>query len=290
MVIAPHALSRPAFLPGDDRSLAILFWFYSAPDLCVNRAQLLRASNPAVPIYGLFGGDPSERARFEGALGAWLDDFWAYPGEREAGWKWRHGDLLIADWFTQRGGAFPWDSVVVVQWDTLVFEPIESLLAGVGKDELFLSGLRPISEVESWWHWVRGAERREYEDFLEFVRARYHYRAEPLCCLFIVACLTRSFLRRYASVEERERGFLEYRLPTYAQLFGATFANASRLGPWWAADPVTADAPGRSRVLNAGMELVSLETILGELRRPGGARLFHPFRKVFPLELMPVRD
>src|SRR5439155_7144787 len=99
-----------------------------------------------------------------------------------------------------------------------------------------------------------------------------------------------SFLRRYVSVEERERGFLEYRLPTYAQLFGATFANASRLGPWWAADPVTADAPGRSRVLNAGMELVSLETILGELRRPGGARLFHPFRKVFPLELMPVRD
>jgi hypothetical protein len=271
----------------EERRLAILFWFYSEPDICVNRAQLLRTSNPGVPVYGLFGGEPTERARFERALGRRLDDFWAYPEGHDARWKWRHGDLLIADWFVQRGITLPWDSVVVAQWDTLVFEPIERLFANIGRDDLFLPGLRPVSEVDRWWHWVRGDERREYERFLEFVRTRYGYAHEPLCCLFIVPCLPRSFLERYTSIQERERGFLEYRLPVYAQVFGTPFGDPGRLGPWWAADPQTGDAAPQSRVLNAGMEMVSLETILEELRRPDGARLFHPFREVFPLGLVP---
>jgi hypothetical protein len=177
-----------------------------------------------------------------------------------------------------------------VQWDTLVFESIETLFADVCRDELFLSGLRPISDVQSWWHWVRGDERRVYEDFLAFVRTRYRYASDPRCCLFVVSCLPRSFLERYAAVEERELGFLEYRLPVYAQVFGTNFATSRPLGPWWAADPETADAPARSRVLNAGMQPVRLETILDELGRPDGARLFHPFREVFPRELVPAID
>src|SRR5262249_10301124 len=155
----------------------------------------------------LYGGESQDRRQFERALAGWLDDFWAYPADEDRRWKWRNGDLVIADWFSARGAELAWETVVVVQWDMLLLGPLDNVLAGLRQDELLLSGLRPVSEVERWWFWVRGKERREYRRFLEHVGGRYGYAGTPHCGLFVVVCLPRAFLERYASIDERELGF-----------------------------------------------------------------------------------
>jgi hypothetical protein len=170
----------------------------------------------------------------------------------------------------------------------LIFAAVDQLFSHVVKDQILLSGLRPISEVEEWWYWVRGAEQDEYRRFVAHVRERYNFAAPPLCFLFVVACLPRIFLKQYTAIDRRDLGFLEYRMPIYAQIFRTTFCAAGSFRPWWAADPATSNIPQRERVLNPGMELVETKTILSELRRPDGARLFHPFREVFPVDLGPV--
>jgi hypothetical protein len=267
--------------------LAALFWFYGDVDLCVNRARLLRRYNPSAPIFGLFGGDSRDRLQFERALGSWLDDFWAHPTDNDSRWKWRNGDLVIADWFSGRGTELDWETIVVAQWDMLLLAPLDKLFAGLDRDELLLSGLRPVSEVERWWFWVRGKERREYRRFLKHVNERYGYAGTPLCGIFVVVCLPRTFLERYASIDDRELGFLEYRVPIYAQIFDIEFAQVTRFRAWWASEPATRKAPERERLINAGMYEFSRESVLEELRRPGGTPLFHPYRQVFPLELAP---
>jgi hypothetical protein len=273
--------------PARKVDLAILFWFYADVELCVNRTRLLRQYNPDLRIYGLFGGAAEDRVSFEQALAPWLDDFWAYPDERDPQWKWRNGDLVVAEWFAQRGAGLTWETVALIQWDMLVLAPLSDLFAGLEQDQLLLSGLRPIGEVNRWWYWVRGKRRREYRRFLKHVRTSYGYEGTPMCCLFVVACLPRSFLERYAYVEERELGFLEYRIPIYGHIFGIDFSDANRFHTWWASDPTTRNAPERERLINAGMYEISREAVLGELRQRDGTRLFHPFREVFPVEVAP---
>jgi hypothetical protein len=107
---------------------------------------------------------------------------------------------------------------------------------------------------------------------------RDYGHSEPLwCCLFIVICLPRAFLQRYAAAGPPDEGFLEYKMPTLARLWGTPIRTDLGFDPWWAADPSTRDAPLRVRVLNAVGEEISPETVASELARIDGARIFHPF-------------
>jgi hypothetical protein len=264
--------------------LAVLFWFYADFELCRERLALLRAFNPETPIYGLYGGPLEQAAEARGAVGDQLDDFYAFPEPRTPQWKWLHGDRLVAAWARDRGGELAWDTVVLVQWDMLVLAPLEQLFGGLGSGEAVFSGLRPAAEIASWWGWLKGEDpdkRAEAEAFRELLHGEYGYDGELWCCLFIVIALPRALLQRYAAAGPPEPGFLEYKLPTLARVFG-TPATDGGFRPWWGADPATRDAPPPARVLNAVGEEVALATILGELARAAGARVFHPYRGRFP--------
>lgn len=147
------------------------------------------------------------------------------------------GDLLLTHWYRERGKDLDWDTVLIVQWDMLMFGAVEQLFSMLQKNQILLSGLRPIAEVEHEWSWVSPKvpdRRQQYLEFLEHIRQTYHYNQDPLGCLFIVVCLPRIFLDRYSSIEQPEREFLEYRIPMYAQVFGIPFAKLTRftLGGW----------------------------------------------------------
>ena len=101
-------------------NIAVVFWFYKEPEICINRLKLIKKYNPKIKIFGLFGGNQNEESLYNEKLGGYLDDFYTHPSA-DSDWKWIHGDLMLLDWYKDRGQKLKWDSVVIVQWDMLVF-------------------------------------------------------------------------------------------------------------------------------------------------------------------------
>jgi hypothetical protein len=265
--------------------LGILFWFYKDAVVCRNRLRLLRRRNPGVPIYGLYGGPVADAAAFASDLGPLLDDFWAYPGPEDPEWKYRNGDLVISAWFADRGRDLAWDSVFVAQWDMVAVTSVADLVGPIGADEMLLSGLRPVREVEAWWHWMRGHHRDEFEQFMAKVQAEYGEVADPLCCQFIGVVAPRSFLERYCEIAPPELGFLEYKVPVYAQVLGTPLVADTCFRPWWAEEPATSHVPRTERLVHAWPTSVRLPVMYREVMRPHGRRVFHPYHGIFPHDL-----
>ena len=271
--------------------LAIVFWFYRDVAVCTNRVRLLRRRNPDVPVFGLYGGPLGEFEVFRSAVGSMVDDLWAFPEDREPAWKWRNGDLVLTRWFVDRGASLGWESIFVAQWDMVVGAPLSRVLPPMAGGDMLLSGLRPVSEVETWWRWTRWSEtQEEYQSFVAHVERHFGQVPEPLCCQFLGAVLPRSFLERYSQVEEPELGFLEYKLPIYAQAFGIHLLPDTCFRPFWAEEP-RSSAPRRSeQLLHAWPTPLRLPVIVAHMRRPGGARIFHPYHGIYPHDLRSLRE
>jgi hypothetical protein len=278
--------------------LAILFWFYKEPDVCQNRLEILRQHNPLTPIYGLYGGDLAEADHYCSVLSPYLDDFYAFAEAKDSYWKWIQGDLMINQWFRDRGYKLEWDTIIIVQWDMLVFGAVEQLFATLAPNQILLSGLRPIGEVEQDWQWTSPkipALRERYLEFCEYIHKTYDYKQNPLGCLFIVVGFPRTFLEHYSRVAEPELGFLEYRIPMYAQIFGTPFCENHPYDAWWVdVDPVFWVKHPVQRLwnsihqklnpnpLNPAKREISLMAISRHLAKKAGARIFHPYEQIFP--------
>lgn len=255
--------------------LAILFWFYRHPELCRERLEELRRFNPGVPIYGLYGGNPANAAAYEAALGPLLDDWWAYHEPHAERWKWRHGDMMIAAWFRDRGRHLDWDSVFVAQWDMAVFESVRRLVGSLKPDELLLSGLRPAAEVEGWWCWTA---EPDYPRFMQHMREAEGYDGPALCCQFVGVCLPRSFLARFAGRAEPELGFLEYTIPTLAAAWGHGFCREHRLEVLWPRQGGRLANVLRTFSASGHVQVPDF-VVAANLRLPNGRRIFHPVRR-----------
>lgn len=261
--------------------LSALFWFYKDVDVCRNRLQILRRYNPEVSIFGLFGGDASQADLFKSQLQNYLDDFFVFSDEKSAKWKWFNGDLIIADWYHQRGQFLSWDTIVVVQWDMLVFGRLSDIFAELGEGETLLSSIRTVEEVSAWWCWVNSSQPR-YPEFVKRLRTEFNYSGALLCCQFVVVCFPRRFLERYAALRP-EDGFIEYRVPTFAQAFGIPFCESKRFDCWWSDDPATKNISERDKILTAAPVKIPLSRIFIHLSRRNGSRIFHPFDRMFPI-------
>jgi hypothetical protein len=264
--------------------VGILFWFYCDLPVCRNRIEILRRENPGLPVFGLYGGDLQHAAQFEEALGPLLDDFWAFDRAESSKWKWLNGDLMIAAWYEARGRELEWDHVFVAQWDLLVLQPLERLLPPLEPDQLLLSAVLPVSAVEPAWVWSRGGHEAEYRRFLTEITRQFG-SVEPLSCVFVIACLPRRLLDAYAALEDPEIGFVEYRLPTLASAVGLRLVEDDRFAAWRPADSGASAPTRRQRFLNGSRRAVRLPTVLTELTRADGARMFHPYHGLFPMSL-----
>ncbi len=271
--------------PGADSNpmnLAILFWFYKDAPLCRNHLEFYRKKNPGILIYGLFSGEPDEVTDFETQLGPLLDDFYAFDQPRTDYWRWANGDLVIADWFRSRGKDLPWDSIFVAAWDVLVLAPVSEVFAALPPDHILLSNPRPVHEVESWWLWVK-KKRPLFEAFMSEVGRRHGPDVSPWCCQFIVVCLPRLFLERFAEADPPEDGFVEYRVPTYASILKVPFHTENRFDTVWPGEPdPEARLRSQARFLNPGIGEIPFRTIAKEGLRSSGQRIFHPVERTWP--------
>ena len=257
----------------------VLFWFYKDFETCESRLRSLRRLNKSVRVYGLYGGPLSKADEARKRLAEWLDDFYAFPEDSEAKWKWKNGDKVLATWYRDRGHQLDWETIFVLQWDMLLLAPMETLFRNLRPGEILLSGHRPLTEIEAWWPWAnpRNVEKRkDLESFRTLLADKFDYHGDLLACLFIVACLPRVFLEHYAAAGPPECGFLEYKVPTMARVFGIPECLDHSFHPWWAANPATKRVPAAQRTLNAVGQEVSLSVILREAARSTGQKVFHP--------------
>ena len=256
---------------------------------------MIRKNNPSISIFVLFGGAGGQSQVFAEALHGLYDDFWVFDGEPPAAahdtldgafrggneWKWYYGDLLLLEWYKKRGTALVWDTVFVVQWDMLVYGRIDGMFPGLKKDQTLFSGLRPVSEVEQAWDWTSPLKpnfRKSYLEFLEYTKTQFGRTTPPMCCLAIVMALPRIFFERFAAVPHPEIGFIEYKLPTYADLFQIETCRPSNLDVWW--DDL--EPHSWRGTLHAGPIEIEPLTMVLERMRPRGKRIFHPYLKSLP--------
>jgi hypothetical protein len=280
----------------ENMRLAVLFWCYKEPEICRQRLRFLRRYNAGLRVYVLFGGEPDHAPEFENALHGLYDDFWVYDADRTPGelpdavhepvggksWKWYHGDLLLLEWYLRRGESLEWDTVFVMQWDMLVFAPLQHILPGLRSNEIYFSGLRPVSEVEDQWTWTSAERhpqfRAEYLSFIKHLESHFGYTAPPLCCMAIILAMPRVFFEKFAGVPQPALGFIEYKLPTYAELFGIPFHKSIDHEVWWDDHEPYSWTHALSAI---PVEIKPITIALGRLL-PGGKKIFHPYLRLLP--------
>lgn len=265
---------------------AILFWFYKDIDICINRLELLKKYNPQTPIHGLFGGKTNEIELFNTRLHKQLDSFTACYTEKEPEWKWKYGDLLIANWYEKAGQYFDWDRIVIAQWDMLILTDITNLIDEINPNELYLSGIRPVYEVKGWWNWVK-RDKSEYDEFLNMVYDDFGKGFEPMCCQFIFVCMPKDFLEKYYKLN-LEKGFIEYRLPTLASALGFKFGECATLSCYWPNEPEQNAKNSDNISITAQTIPIGLKYILKQLLSSKGDRVFHPYYRLFPNKMSSI--
>jgi len=259
----------------------VLFWFYKNFHVCEERLRRLRNFDEDIRVYALYGGPLSEAEKAESILGQWVDDFYVYHHDRGTRWKWKHGDQMIAAWYLERGYQLKWETMFIMQWDMLVLAPLQDLFSMLQPGQILLSGFRPLKEIELWWPWAN-PENIDLLGFKELLLSEFGYDGQLFACLFIVVCFPRIFVEKYIEAPHPEIGFLEYRIPTMAEVFGIDVCRNHPFNPWWAANPATRRAPRRQKILNAVGQEVLRSMVLKEISERDGNRLFHPFFKTFP--------
>lgn len=257
--------------------LAVLFWFYKEPEICEDRLKLIKKHNPNIKIFGLYGGNKKDSAKYKKKLGKYLDNFYTSTySSKPRRWKWIHGDLMILEWYIKKGKNLKWDSVAVVQWDMLVLGPIKQQFPGMKKGELFLSGMRTLDKnIEKKWSWTKAKhpkDQAKYLAFTKYIKDKYNYTSRPLCCLFILEIFPRDFFKKWQLLPSKELGMLEYSVPTHAKILKQPIYQRN-LGVWWfnkkAYDGLTP--------LNARGIEIKKSYIEEELKKKNGFRIFHPY-------------
>jgi hypothetical protein len=150
--------------------------------------------------------------------------------------------------------------------------------------QIFLSGLRKIDkEVYDNWDWTKTwtkksktGRRKNFQDFVDYIKNNYKFKGLPPCCLFIFEIFPRIFFKKYSAVKNNELGMLEYKIPAYAKIFKISFFRKDLKVFWNLFSENT-----KNFALNAVPRGVSKDYIKKELKNKKGLRLFHPYFKLW---------
>lgn len=274
--------------------IAILFWFYKEVDVCKNRLEIIKKYNPDCKVFGLYGGNEQDADLFKNQLDKYLDDFYTSseknPNPKKSSFlKWINGDLELLEWYEERGKILEWDSIFIYQWDLLVFDNINNIFQGITKDQIYLPHYDLINkEVETKWYWTSENDfrhtsntaptkpymRNMFLDFKDLVSKKYDFNKIIPRCIFTTGILTKTFFDKYSKIpkDDIKIGFLEYKIPTYAQIFQLDLYKID-LGE------STNNGP-----INASELEIPKEYIINQLSKSHGYKIFHPYYQAFDKE------
>jgi len=241
----------------------------------MNRIRNLRAFNPEVEIYGLFGGESRQWAEARHLLAGQLVDLYNLR-DRESLWKWQNTDLAVREWYCDVGHRVDFDVVHVLQWDLLIFDSLENAYRDVPFRAVALSGITTVDAIASRWHWTSNEPHKtQLTQLKEFAREHFADQQPLQACLGPGYCLPREFLSRYAAANVPTLGHDELRLPLFARLLGFQTVDTGFYRRWF--------DEAEEMVFNANGDEIQDSVIERELGRVDGRRVFHPYRRVFEL-------
>lgn len=257
----------------------IVFRFHAHPAICENRLRCLRRFNPDVKIYGLFGGPEEEYGRFQRRLRPFLEHCYCIK-DKTVRWKWKNGDLALRMWFAALGNSLSFDMLHVVEWDLLLMESLHGIYKDVPRDAIGLTAIVPLQEVASRWIWTAEEPHKgELKNLLAWVHDRFGYSQQPYGAQGPGICLPRRFLEAYSRIEVPELCNDEVRIPLFGQILGFKLHDTRFCTDWF-----SRHAGQTFHCQTQVFPEVKLSTIIKELAKPTGARVFHPFRRMVILQ------
>lgn len=249
----------------------VLFWFYKEIPLCLERIQHFKKLNPGVTIYGLYGGDVKSTDKLKD-INEELDHLYIYEKECTAHWKWMNGDQMLVDWYRCIGFKLNWKNVFILQWDLVMYQPLDFYIGEIKENQYFIPGVRDISEVKAWWPWFRA---ESIDSFKNYLSKTMDYRGSISCSLFICALLPRAFFEYFKEIDYPEDYFLEYKIPTILNAIGYEPFDAVWGAPYWAEELIKDYVSVENRNLIAVGHSIPIEVVKKNLNLNRHS-IFHP--------------
>jgi hypothetical protein len=249
-----------------------LFRYHNNLDGCTNRLELFKKLNPSIPVYGLYGGKEEDFPEFSGALRPYFEDNYCIQDKPDI-WKWKNGDLAFREWYINLGQSIDFDVVHILEWDLIMFEPLDVLYQHVPGNGLGISGLLPLRDIEDRWFWTRNADQKnEWKELLEHVAAKHGYNDIPLASVAPGLTMPKKFLKEYAKEEIPDLVHDELRIPLFAQAFGFEIHDTGFFKKWF--------SKKEWKYFNCNDFPILEKRIKKQLRGKKGRRVFHPFREI----------
>ncbi len=253
-----------------------LFRYHNNIEGCINRLRFFKQMQPKVPVIGLFGGNENEFEHYNQVLSDWLDNNYCI-NNHTALWKWKNGDLAVQEWFRDQGHEMDFDVVHMLEWDLLLFAPLDELHRDIPNNGIGMAGLTPLEKVKKKWFWVRNCEQQQqWEALKKFLFEKWQYEGPYLASVAPGMFFSRKFLEDFAQYDIPDWGNDEIRLPNLAQAMGYPVHHLGFFKRWF--------SKREWRYFNCNDMEIADKTIHRELKKKDGRRVFHPYRQLVDLE------
>lgn len=252
----------------------ILFRLHKDFDVCLERILLLKKYNPDLPIYGLYGGTSEHVKEAELKIGEQIEHLYI-DKHTDSEWKWLHPDISLKEWYRDVGKSYSFDYMYDYEWDILTLDSLEKLYPQIEPKTLYFSAVKKLTpEVKEKWDWTSEQPHKfNYIKFIHYMKKTFGDHLFETAVLGPAPLLSRSFIDQFSQTEDIDWVLNEISYPAYAEAFGYTIKDNGFHPGWFTSEARTyfnchSDAP------------IAKDTILSELAKPNGRRVFHPVKYV----------
>lgn len=248
----------------------IIYRFHNNFTTVANRLKLIKKIDPDIPIYGIFGGEKMDYKDAKKSLDTYMEDIFLIPVENNR-WKWLHADITYQMWYKSVGRNVTFDMAYVMEWDLLILEKLKDVFPHANDQTAIFTGLIALEKVEKHWYWMKKENRAKVESFYEKVSQYYSLRFTRYACLGPGLCAPRNFFEGLQELKLFEADISdEIKLPVWSQIMGIKPVSNNFYMKWFSFFEM--------QYFNANVADIELESIVRQLNKKNGRRVFHPFR------------
>ena len=245
--------------------------------MCKNRIAILKHFNPNHEIHGLYGGNASEFDHFRDQLTNQLASVEMTRSDNPE-WKWLHPDLSLKHWYQSHGQNLDFDFLYDFEWDILALDSLDNIYPEIDDDTIALSALTELSQVKDSWDWTSvEPDATSYRQFRAMLSSSYNIGEQKFASLGPGPYLSRKFLETFSAEPDCDLVISEISYPAYAEALGFKLISTGFFPDWH-------DDDTQNRYFNCHDHEIKIATVIEELNKPDGRRIFHPIKTTVKLE------